>query len=142
MNPWDRLKQAINLPANTVITGRVAVPTAGTAVQFSTTSRKIRGVFVSLDIGSTGLAVIGGANVNATNDSMQGFVITHGSTPVLVPVDDLNLLYVNVQNNGDAICFLAFLQEYFSSLFLAALMLMLLLIECWMKVALLGFPSR
>ncbi len=92
-----------------IVTGIKTVTTAGTAVQITTTSTPIPGVWVAADLGNSGPVVVGDSNVVAASGSMQGIILIPGNPSVFIPINNLNLLYVDAQNNGDELCY-AYLQ--------------------------------
>jgi len=94
-----------------IISGRSAkVVAAGTAIQVSTTSVAIAGVWLSGDTeGAGGALVVGDANVSAVEGAQQGIVIIPGNAPIFLPINNLNLLYVDSTANDGRLCY-AYLQ--------------------------------
>ena len=89
--------------ASSVGTLRKAVTTAGSREQVVVASTACKYVLISADLGNTNPVVVGGNGVVAANDSQQGIVVIPGNDPVRIDINDVNLLYVDSQSNGDAI---------------------------------------
>lgn len=92
-----------------IVSGTVTIATAGTAQQVTATSTPIPGVWVAADLGNTNPVVVGDSSVVAANGSMQGIVLTPGNNSVFIAINDLSLLYVDSQTNGDELTY-AYLQ--------------------------------
>jgi len=89
-----------------IVSGTKTVTTAGTAEQVTTTSTPIPGVWVSADLGNTeGPIVLGDVNVVAANSSMQGISLIPGNMSIFINVNNLDLLWVDAQGNGDKLVF-------------------------------------
>lgn len=80
------------------------VTTAGTALQVSTTSVPCAHVVLNARLGNTNPVVVGDANVVAANVGQRGIVLVPGNNPVMIEIQNLNLLYVDSQTNGDGVC--------------------------------------
>ncbi len=99
-----------SLPApfstGTLTTFRKTVTTAGTAEQITSTSTPCEYVILNAPLGNTGdpVVVVGDASVVAANATQRGIVLVPGNDPVRVNIANLNLLYVDVQTNGNAVC--------------------------------------
>lgn len=91
-----------------IVTGTTTVTTAGTPVRVSSESVPIGGVWVGADT-SGGILVVGDSSVLATSGSMRGIVLTPGNQSTFIPINNLNLLWVDSQANGNKLCY-AYLQ--------------------------------
>lgn len=87
-----------------IVTGNKSVTSAGTAEQVTTTSTPIGGVWVAADLGE-GPVVVGDSSVDATSGSMQGIVLTPGNQSTFIPINNLNLLWVDAQTNGHGLVY-------------------------------------
>lgn len=93
-----------------IVSGKITVTNAGTAVQVSGTSTPIGGVWVSGDVNGSGSAlVVGDVNVCAINGSQAGAVVLPGNASIFLPINNLNLLYVDSELSGGQLCY-AYLQ--------------------------------
>lgn len=106
--PEERNVENIWQANNSIVSSRKAVTTAGTRVQLSATSVRIKGLMISGDLGNTGEVVVGDNSVVATQGAMVGNVIIPGNAPFVLPVNDLNLVWIDANTNGDGICFTYF----------------------------------
>lgn len=83
----------------------IRVTNAGTAVRISDTSVNIAGVWLSGDTeGSGGALVVGDENVSAFEGAMRGIVIIPGNAPIFLPINNLNLLYVDSTAKDGRLC--------------------------------------
>lgn len=89
-----------------IVTGSTTVTTSGTAVRVTTTSTPIAGVWVAGDIGNSNIVVVGDSSVVGTESSQQGLVIGPAESSVFLPINNLNLLYVDAVSNGDRLVWL------------------------------------
>lgn len=80
--------------------GRETVTTAGTAVQMSNVPCKR--VFVQAESDNTGAIVVGGSTVVAAEGTQRGLRI-YPSQGQWFYVSNLNLLYIDSEQNGDGI---------------------------------------
>jgi len=88
------------------ITGTKTVTVAGSAEQITATSTPVKGVWVSADLGNTGIIVVGDSSVVAADGFQQGWILIPGNPPLFLEhVTDLNELYVDSQTNGDKLCY-------------------------------------
>jgi hypothetical protein len=94
--------------ARKIVSGRKAVSSAGSAEQITTDNIQCFLVLISADLGNSNPVVVGDANVVAANDSQQGVVLTPGNPPLAFQVRDVSQIYVDVQTNNDAVCFVYF----------------------------------
>jgi len=97
-------------PLGKIVTGTTTVTTAGTPVQITSTSTPIYGVWVGADT-SGGILVVGDSSVDAISGQMQGIVLTPGNVSTFININNLNLLWVDSQANGNKLCY-AYLQPY------------------------------
>lgn len=96
----------ISLAATTLTDGIKTITTAGTPEQISTTSVPCEYVMVSPLTTNTGYVALGGSTVIATATQMRGIALGTGHSPVLVPVDDLNKIYLDVEFAGQGISYI------------------------------------
>ena len=87
--------------AGGLVDGNTDVPSAGNAVQLSATSKPCMGVFVSGDIGNANVVVVGTSTVVATSGSQRGIAVEPAGNSIFIPVNNLNLLYVDAITDGD-----------------------------------------
>lgn len=93
-----------------IVSGTKTVTTAGTAVQLTTTSTPIGGIWLSGDTeGAGGVIVVGDSSVDAIEGQQQGIVIVPGNASIFVPIDNLNKIWVDSASNGGKLCY-AYLQ--------------------------------
>ena len=82
----------------------VAVP--GTAVQGSDLSTT-RGLVISTPGSNVGKIYVGGSTVTNSGGSKRGVTLSPGATfPVVLPIENANLLWVNADNAGDRLAIL------------------------------------
>lgn len=99
----------IEMAYGKIVSGTKTVTTAGTALQVTSTFTPIGGVWLSADLGNTNPVVVGDSSVVAANSSQRGIVLVPGSQSIFLSINNLNLLYVDSQTNGDKLCY-AYLQ--------------------------------
>lgn len=92
-----------------IVSGNTTVTTAGTAVQVTATSTPIPGVWVAADSGNNNGVVVGDSSVVGGDSSMQGIVLTPGNMSIFININNLSLLYVDSETNGDKLVW-AYLQ--------------------------------
>lgn len=93
-----------------IVTGTKTVTTSGSAVQVTTVSTPIAGVWLSGDTeGSGGVIVVGDSSVNAIEGSQQGITIVPGNPSIFLPISNLNLLWVDSASDSGKLCY-AYLQ--------------------------------
>jgi len=83
-----------------IVSGVTAVPTSGTAVQITTTSTPVPGVWVGGDEANAGLIIVGDSSVNGVAGSQQGVMVEPAGNSIFIPVNNLNLLWVDSSVNG------------------------------------------
>ena len=88
-----------------VVSGRKAVTAAGTAERFVSESTKCFVVYASADAGNSGSITIGNSTTIATSGSQRGATLFPGNPAIPLYVDDVYKLYVDAEQNGDAVCF-------------------------------------
>lgn len=88
--------------------GRKVVTTAGTRVQLTATSTPCEGVILEALEANTGHIVVGGADVVASAATRVGFRLPSGENPmpVLLPVKDLSLIWLDSTVNGEGISYM------------------------------------
>jgi hypothetical protein len=90
--------------------GRAVVAAASTAVQLSTTSVPCQWVNITALATSSGVVVIGTSTVVATASSRAGIPITAGLS-ALIPVQDLNAVYIDSTAANDGVTFAYYTQS-------------------------------
>lgn len=91
-----------------IVSGRTTVTTSGTAVRVTSTSTPIPGVWVAGDIGNSNVMIVGDSSVEGTSGSQQGIIIGPAESSIFIPINNLNLLYVDAASSGDELiwCYL------------------------------------
>ena len=84
-----------------IVTGTTTVAASGTAVRVTSTSTPIAGVWVAGDIGNSSVMVVGDSSVVGTSGSQRGIIIGPAESSIFIPINNLNLLYVDSASNGD-----------------------------------------
>ena len=102
--------QGLGSPFGKIVTGSITA-TAGTAQQLTATSTPIGGVWIGADTGNSDVVVIGNSSVIASQTNQAGIILFAGNPSVFIPVNNLNLLYMDVITTGDRLCY-AYLQPY------------------------------
>ena len=87
---------------STIYTGQVNVSMAGVRVKLKSTSTSIKGVRVKAKSGNTGNIYVGGSNVSNSN----GYILAAGEE-VAIPIDDLSKVYIDADNSGEGVSYLA-----------------------------------
>ena len=90
---------------SSIVSGRKAVASKGTAEKVIASSTPCRGVLISADTGNQGEVVIGGSNVVAVAGSQVGTVLFAGNPAIKIMIDDLSDLWIDSQFDGDAVAF-------------------------------------
>lgn len=91
--------------AGSIVTGTVTVTTAGTAVQITAASTPCKGVWVSGDTVAGVLLSVGDSGVVANVSGQKGIIVIPGNNPVFIPVNNLNLLWVDAATNGGKLAY-------------------------------------
>lgn len=91
--------------ASGIVSGTVTVTTTGTTVQITATSTPIKGVWLSGDIFSGAVMVVGDSAVVGGASGMQGIVITPGNPPIFLQINDLSRLWVDSNTAGGKLCY-------------------------------------
>ena len=91
-------------PATTITTGRKVIAAAGTAERLTAASTAARLVVITAETDNTGVIVVGGASVVATQATRQGTPLTAGAT-ITIPIDDLYKIYLDTTVNGDGVTY-------------------------------------
>lgn len=84
-----------------IVSGTTTVITSGTAVRITSTSTPCGGVWVSGDVGNSGVIYVGDSSVSGVSGSCQGIACEPAGNSIFIPVNNLNLLYVDAGANGD-----------------------------------------
>lgn len=90
--------------ANRIVSGRKAVATAGTAEQLLTAATHCFRIDVCADTNNTRAVVVGASNIVATPGSQIGTILLPGEV-VPMYIDDVSKVYVDVQVDGEAVCY-------------------------------------
>ena len=99
-------------PPSAIVGGVKTVTTAGTAEQLIATSTECQYVVISSLDDNTGLAYVGGSDVDkSTKNGVPVGFITDSSNVVIpeskiIPIDNANKLYVDVNDDGEGISYL------------------------------------
>lgn len=91
----------------TIVDGTAKVAVAATAVQVSAASIPCRRVEVTAFSENAGVVVVGASTVLATAGSRRGRSLAPGES-VILPVQDVNMLYIDALNANDGISYVAF----------------------------------
>lgn len=86
----------------TVGDGTATVTTAGTRVQLSTSSVSCKRVIIQANVANTGVIVVGGSTVVATEATRRGLALTNQSWEIFY-ASNLNLIYIDSTANGDKV---------------------------------------
>jgi len=86
-----------------IVSGATTVTTSGTAVRITATSTPCGGVWISGDVGNSGIVYVGDINVSGVSGSCQGIACEPAGNSIFVPVNNLNLLYVDSSESGDKV---------------------------------------
>jgi hypothetical protein len=84
-----------------IVSGRTTVTTSGTAVQITTVSTPVPGVWVGGDVGNGGIIFVGDSSVKGTSGTCQGIAVEPAGNSIFIPVNNLNLLWVDSSASGD-----------------------------------------
>ena len=84
-----------------ITSGTTTIATSGTAVQITTSSVPVPGVWVGSDENNAGLIVVGVSSVVGTAGAQQGIMVEPAGNSIFIPVNNLNLLWVDASQNGD-----------------------------------------
>ena len=90
------------ITGSAVLNGKVTVTTAGTAVALSGSSTSIKAVIVKALYSNTGKIYVGNSSV----DSSNGYELESGEG-VSLGIDDLNKVYIDADNNGEGVVYIA-----------------------------------
>jgi len=102
--------QGLGSPFGKIAAGSITC-TAGTVTQVTSISTPIGGVWVSGDTGNSDLVYVGNSAVSASATNQAGICIIPGNTSIFIPINNLNLLYMDSITTGDRLCY-AYLQPY------------------------------
>jgi len=84
-----------------IVDGNTTVATAGTPVRLSTVSVPVPGVWVGGDTGNASVIYVGTSTVDGVEGQQRGISIEPAGNSVFIPVNNLNLLYVDANSTGD-----------------------------------------
>ena len=94
----------LNNPAGSIGDGRQVVTTAGTRVQLSTTSVRVKSVAVTAETDNTGVITVGGSTVVAALATRRGTPLAAGAT-ISLDINDLAKVYLDTTVNGDGVTY-------------------------------------
>lgn len=83
---------------------RKVVTTAGTAVALSATSIACKVAYIQAEADNTGVIVLGGSTVIASQATRRGIVLNAGDS-IAIEIDDLAKIYLDSTVNGDGVTF-------------------------------------
>jgi hypothetical protein len=83
-----------------IVSGSTTIVTSGTAIRITSTSTPVPGVWVGSDEANAGLIVVGDVNVSGVSGSQQGIMVEPAGNSIFIPVNNLNLLWVDTSVNG------------------------------------------
>lgn len=84
-----------------IVDGNTTITTAGTPVRITSTSTPCAGVWVAGDTGNAGIIYVGSSTVDGVASQQRGISVEPAGNSVFIPVNNLDLLYVDSQENGD-----------------------------------------
>mgnify|MGYP001588593779 CR=1 FL=1 len=93
-------------PASSVIDGRKEVAVAGTEEKLSTDDSRIISVAITAETNNTGIIVVGGSTVIASESTRRGTPLAAGDTTVLT-VSQLSAVWLDTTVNTDGVTYLA-----------------------------------
>ena len=94
-----------NVPTS-IMDGRKAVTTAGTAVQLSSTSVPVYGVLLVAETANTGTVVAGSTTVVASSSTRQGVPLNKGDG-IYLHVNNLNKVWLDSTVSGEGVTYVA-----------------------------------
>lgn len=110
-NPVEPVTSIGITPPTTLVAGVKTVTTAGTGERITATSTPCQYVIISALPDNTGTVFVGGSDVD--KDTMNGIPLTNPAdgdgikvpSSIIIPIDDLNKLYVDVTASGEGISY-------------------------------------
>lgn len=90
---------------SSIVSGNKRSTSPGTAVQVNSSSISIKGVWISADLGNNGPIVVGDSSCIATLGANKGIPLSVGSNPIYLPINNINVLYMDVQISGDKLSY-------------------------------------
>lgn len=84
-----------------IVTGVTDIPSKGTPVRLATVSTPCAGVWVGGDTGNSSVIYVGDSLVDGVEGQQQGIAVEPAGNSIFIPVNNLNLLYVDANVNGD-----------------------------------------
>ncbi len=84
-----------------IVDGNTTITTSGTPVRITATSTPIPGAWVGGDENNSGLIYVGTSTVDGVAGQQRGIAIEPAGNSIFIPVNNLNLLYVDASANGD-----------------------------------------
>ena len=100
--------QGLGSPFGKIVAGSKSA-TSLTTTQISTESIPIGGVWVGADTGNVDVILAGSSSVLATQTNQAGIILFAGNPSIFIPINNLNLLYMQTIITGDRLCY-AYLQ--------------------------------
>ena len=92
-----------------IVDGTTTITTAGTPVQITATSTPCVGVYIGGDTGNASVIYVGSSTVDGIQGQQRGISVEPAGNSIFIPVNNLNLLYVDSNTNGDKVSW-AYLQ--------------------------------
>ena len=86
-----------------IVSGKTTVTTSGTAVRITATSTPCGGVWISGDVGNSGVVYVGDSAVDGVSGQCRGISVEPAGNAIFIPVNNLDLLYVDAGANGDVV---------------------------------------
>jgi len=102
--------QGLGSPFGKLVAGSKTA-TALTTTQISTESIPIGGVWVGADTLNSDVILVGNSSVLATQTNQAGIVLFAGNPSIFIPINNLDLLYMQTIITGDRLCY-AYLQPF------------------------------
>lgn len=110
-DPVEPLTSIGITPPTTLVAAVKTVTTAGTGERITATSTPCQYVIISALPDNTGTVFVGGSDVD--KDTMNGIPLTNPAdsdgikvpSSIIIPIDDLNKLYVDVTASGEGISY-------------------------------------
>ncbi len=85
-----------------IVDGSTTISSAGTPVRITATSTPCAGVWVGGDTGNSSVIYVGSSTVDGVQGQQRGISVEPAGNSILIPVNNLNLLYVDANTSGDS----------------------------------------
>ena len=102
--------QGLGSPFGKIVAGSKTA-TSLTTTQITATSTPIGGVWIGADTLNSDIIVVGNSSVTATQTNQAGIILFAGNPSTFIPINNLNLLYMQTIVTGDRLCY-AYLQPF------------------------------